>query len=547
MNKKICLVFLAIFCLTSFTSSLDGRARVAAAGDFPEGLFAKTAGYLPGDTILVSNILTGKAIDVLVVGSLDASEGVAILLSNEAAEALGIKDDTNVAVKMTKRSGTLDEAVSGKAVLAKGDEDKAGELNGDDNANETDGTEEVKNAESRNKAESARDEKTVTVIEENEADKNEISEAGEANTDEAVANECETADEKKADAVVEAAQEKDASGEKPKSYEQVENEIADLRESAENEIQNEQVSKTADNDAEKKDTVFVPSDKVVVVELPADKKDHEKVSEKIEQETDDANDAANIEDEPPVEAVQEKNVSGEKSKSYEQVETEIADLRESARNKIQNEQVPEIADEPVPEKIQDCITDKNIQNETVLDEVEEIAAAEGVPEEKAVTNETAENETVLPPGTVCENESGENAPYEAIVLNDDESEHETAEKNCKAETKNVQEAEDSKTEPQKSAEAHIAESKKSAADESIVSGKANMQKGNYVQIAAYKVIQNAREALEKYKAQYPMVVLEEKKGLNNVLVGPLALDECGAVLERFKAYGFIDAFIRNIR
>ena len=92
MPKKINLFFLLISCLLfcSFSPSLDGRAVVADSAMLPEGYFAKTVGYLPGDSILVSNFAAGKTIDILVVGSLDQSEGVAILLSPEAAAALGI-------------------------------------------------------------------------------------------------------------------------------------------------------------------------------------------------------------------------------------------------------------------------------------------------------------------------------------------------------------------------------------------------------------------------------------------------------------------------
>ena len=123
MVKKINLFFLLIGCLlfASFSPSLDGRAVVADPGTLPEGYFAKTVGYLPGDSIMVSNLASQKTLDILVVGSLDQSEGVAILLSPEAAAELGIVKDSNVIVKITKRSGELDEAVSGTAVIAQGE------------------------------------------------------------------------------------------------------------------------------------------------------------------------------------------------------------------------------------------------------------------------------------------------------------------------------------------------------------------------------------------------------------------------------------------
>ncbi|MCH5288358.1 MAG: hypothetical protein J1E32_00410, partial [Treponema sp.] len=101
--------------------SLDGRALVADAGTMPKGLFARTVGYLPGDSVSVTNPATGSTVDVLVLGAVDPSEGVAILLSPEAAEQLHIKKNANVQVKITKRTGSLDETVSGTAVLAEGE------------------------------------------------------------------------------------------------------------------------------------------------------------------------------------------------------------------------------------------------------------------------------------------------------------------------------------------------------------------------------------------------------------------------------------------
>lgn len=101
----------------AFSPSLDGRAVVAEKGVLPQGAFAKTVGYLPGDSISVTNIANKSNVDILVIGALDPSEGIAILLSPEAAELLGMTKGSNVVVKITKRSGQLDEAVAGTAVI----------------------------------------------------------------------------------------------------------------------------------------------------------------------------------------------------------------------------------------------------------------------------------------------------------------------------------------------------------------------------------------------------------------------------------------------
>jgi hypothetical protein len=114
------MVLAAGILFTSESPSLDGRAVVADQGVFPKGLFAKTVGYLPGDTISVTNPANAERIDILVIGSLDPSEGVAVMLSPEAANALNIKKNSNNLVKLTKRNGNVDEIANGSAVIASG-------------------------------------------------------------------------------------------------------------------------------------------------------------------------------------------------------------------------------------------------------------------------------------------------------------------------------------------------------------------------------------------------------------------------------------------
>ena len=122
MKKKFWFVLaltLSGFLFMSFSPSLDGRAVVADEGVLPQGIFAKTVGYLPGDSISVTNLVDKTTVDILVIGALDPSEGVAILLSPEAAKLLGIEKDSNNVVKITKRSGQLDEIVAGTALIGK--------------------------------------------------------------------------------------------------------------------------------------------------------------------------------------------------------------------------------------------------------------------------------------------------------------------------------------------------------------------------------------------------------------------------------------------
>ena len=119
--SNILLLVTATLLFAAARPSLDGRAVVANKGEMPVGLFAKTVGYLPGDSVSVTNPTSGMTIEVLILGAIDPSEGIAILLSPEAAEKLGIKKDSNIQVKITKRTGQLDEAVTGQAILAHND------------------------------------------------------------------------------------------------------------------------------------------------------------------------------------------------------------------------------------------------------------------------------------------------------------------------------------------------------------------------------------------------------------------------------------------
>lgn len=114
------LLIVALLASATFATSkpsLDGRAVVAEEGVLPAGLFAKTVGYLPGDSVSVTNPATGITINVLVLGAIDPSAGVAILLSPEAADKLFITPDSNTQVRITKRTGMLDESVSGAGTV----------------------------------------------------------------------------------------------------------------------------------------------------------------------------------------------------------------------------------------------------------------------------------------------------------------------------------------------------------------------------------------------------------------------------------------------
>ena len=75
------------------------------------------------------------------------------------------------------------------------------------------------------------------------------------------------------------------------------------------------------------------------------------------------------------------------------------------------------------------------------------------------------------------------------------------------------------------------------------------EKGKYyVQIASYGEKSNVLSVMKTWGAKYPLAVeLASSKGksLYKVYVGPVTRDEYGAVLERFKAAGFRDSFVKK--
>ncbi len=108
MKRLSCITVLVVFCFSIFAlsvnPSMDGRAIVADNGIFPPGgYYGRAPGYLPGDTVVVTNHSNGFSIDVLILGSYDAYEGIAILLSPEAAEKLQIVKGKDVYVKVQKK------------------------------------------------------------------------------------------------------------------------------------------------------------------------------------------------------------------------------------------------------------------------------------------------------------------------------------------------------------------------------------------------------------------------------------------------------------
>ena len=76
----------------------------------------------------------------------------------------------------------------------------------------------------------------------------------------------------------------------------------------------------------------------------------------------------------------------------------------------------------------------------------------------------------------------------------------------------------------------------------------NLRNGSYyIQIATATTKESGMNIVNKY-SKYPIILVpfDTKEGYK-VMVGPLTGDEYGAILAKFKAFGYKDAFVRKIK
>lgn len=510
-------VILICFIFTSFSPSLDGRAVVAESGVMPQGVFAKTVGYLPGDSISVTNLAENATVDILVIGSLDASEGVAIMLSPEAAELLGIKKDSNNVVKITKRTGQLDEAVGGTAVISKSADNGIDYV--ENATTEEPPKEELPEQKVEEVAKTAEPEATV-----------EIADTAETVVEEPVQTEI-------PEPVVE-----------PEPIE-----VANV-----GEIVPEKIEPDILDD---KNKVVVENEKIEENE-PA-----EKVVEVIEEVVA----TENIEM-PCEENICEK-VGAETFDNYDVKEEKIiADDLSPCSDKCFYEKIP---DEPLDEFVEANEEHVDADKIVIIDESKkdmELVAQDGMTDSSDVLSEKyddvlkSDNENIVDAKKVdvdefadLEDENAETDYYESIILSPSAlNPPATEQQNENVASQNLSEMarQPEVLEPLKPNENVIAMRNDNVIlkddynfSGNTVSSLHDLESGKYyVQIAVYNEPSNIKTIFDKYQEMYPitLVPLVSKKA-TQVLIGPLSVDEYGTVLNRFKAYGYKDAFLRKIR
>lgn len=523
--KKLFVVILSVLLsgtiFTSFSPSLDGRAVVAPEGSMPKGVFAKTVGYLPGDSISVTSLSAKKTVDILVIGSIDSSEGVAILLSPEAAELLGLSKDANNVVKITKRSGQLDEAVAGTAVIG-------GKVEND----ESDFEPEEIVSESENTAGMEEDSDSVEEISAEKAE----------------------------------GEEKDDYAEETVEPEPVESVEAEENPAPETEIEPEVIDEAVPHDSEDLENSAAESSEEAVPSEPlesAEEIPEEKVPSKedsVEAEKIDATDA------PEEDGLSEN--SGEIPVPVEECPEEVEpdEKLEPAEGDELSESVEKIeatdepaAEEPEPEN-ESVSVDDDVVSEAPFEE--ESVSADELPEMNAENSEPVENERPeavpyvdsenVEAGPLSEENSEES--YEPIVLVPAESNPpESAGKPAEV-YKNEASAKPAENKAEERAEEGKKPGKKPGASKKSlekykVSSLKDLESGKYyIQIAVLADENNLKNTVSKFEKQYPVTLVPLASGkATQVMIGPLGMDEYGAVLNRFKKSGYKDAFLRKIK
>ncbi len=496
MKKLIGIICSLLICgtlFTSFSPSLDGRAIVAEEGVLPQGLFAKAFGYLPGDSISVTSLSSKESVDILVIGALQSKEGIAILLSPEAAVALGISKTTNNVVKITKRSGQLDEAVVGTAVIGSAAEDFASY----DNSEETDDDDEEV-------AEEFIDEDSVNfaVAAESKVEETPVdSEAVEADVEYISATEPEAEE-----VVAEVEKADEITGEKV---------IAEVEKADETTAEKDVVVITPTEEAAEEDSL---PEEAVAAAPEAEEKSAEEVVEEL------------VEDEEEV--IAEEYVEADDLYDFDDETEKVAAPFDEALNEDYDAVKPAEDAVAAVEKAEESEVEKT--SETLEEEV----IAEAFDESKVAAEEDA-----VVAETEKTSDTDEDESYEPIVLVPASANPPVAEE------KNVDDAETAASVEETAQPVVSTASDSFNFDKYIVSSLSDLEKGKYyVQIAMLGSEDNIRSTIKKYGKQYPitLVPLASGKGYQ-FLIGSLNMDEYGTVLNRFKSYGYKDAFLRRIK
>lgn len=512
----ILFLLISVFIFADSSASVEGVIEVAGKDELPAGYFGKAAGYLPGDSVSITNPNTGITLQILNLGTLDASGGIAILISEESAKSLGIERNSGVKVKLAPRSGYFDETVSGNAVLDEKTLPAAKEEPVSDVSAEpaVQAGPEAASQPAENAAVSVEPAAPVAVAGVPLIADTEDSTEEENAEVAAVEDEAETPVDE-----IDSEDETDFSDEEKLSAEPVEEEV-----SADDESSVEEQTEP------------------VIVEAPAPTEECEVPEESYE-------DYESVED-----GFLESKEAVEQPSPAEESEVEAVTVEEPDPIEDETEDLPEeenaelvIVEEPQEEEPETPTEDETEEEAVTVEEpspIEEDSAAE----ENQMEEVSEPEEVVAEPNAEPEAQSSgesESSDYAPIVLVPSEPESPEPPVDASIENEPIEIVpvesvpEEKKSEP----EPLQTEYPVSIQDYVVSSESALASNCYYIQIATMGNIKNIENILVKY-SKYPVSLIPAGKNYR-VLVGPLSVDEYGAVLAKFKNAGFKDAFVRK--
>lgn len=515
----ILFLLISVFIFADSSASVEGVIEVAGKDELPAGYFGKAAGYLPGDSVSITNPNTGITLQILNLGTLDASGGIAILISEESAKSLGIERNSGVKVKLAPRSGYFDETVSGNAVLDEKTLPAAKEEPVSDVSAEpaVQAGPEAASQPAENAAVSVEPAAPVAVAgvpliadtEDNAEEENaEVA---------AVEDEAETPVDE-----IDSEDETDFSDVEKLSAEPVEEEV-----SADDEPSVESVEEETEP---------------VIVEAPAPTEECEVPEEPYE-------DYESVED-----GFLESKEAVEQPSPAEESEVEAVTVEEPDPIEEETEDLPEeenaelvIVEEPQEEEPETPTEDETEEEAVTVEEpspIEEDSAAE----ENQMEEVSEPEEVVAEPNAEPEAQSSgesENSDYAPIVLVPSEPESPEPPVDASIENEPIEIVPVESVPEEKTAEPKPLQTEYPVSIQDYVVSSESALASNcyYIQIATMGNIKNIENILVKY-SKYPVSLIPAGKNYR-VLVGPLSVDEYGAVLAKFKNAGFKDAFVRK--
>ena len=509
----ILFLLISVFIFADSGASVEGVIEVAGKDELPAGYFGKAAGYLPGDSVSITNPNTGITLQILNLGTLDASGGIAILVSEESAKSLGIERNSGVKVKLAPRSGYFDETVSGSAVL----------------------DEKTLPAEKEETAETSSE---PAVHSEPEADKQPAETA-------AVAAEVAPV----AVAGVPLIADTEDNGEEESA------EVTAVEDEGEEEIPAEEVGTEPSEESNSEDEADFSDEEIAADEEPS--------VESVEEETEPVvvEAPAPIEEcEVPEEAPADE-VPEEPYEDYESVEDGFLESKEAVEQPSPAEESEAEAvtvEEPAPieeesEEESEAPAEDEIEEEAItLEEpspIEEDSAEESQTEEvsepeEVVAEPSAEPEVQAEPEIQATDED-ESSDYAPIILVPSEPESPEPSATASTEDEPIEIVPVESVPEEKTAEPEPLQTEYPVNIQNHVISSESALASNcyYIQIATMGNIKNIENLLVKY-SKYPVSLIPAGKNYR-VLVGPLSVDEYGAVLAKFKDAGFKDAFVRK--